>query len=360
MKLKPKPHIQDLRIYEPGRPLEEVARDLGLDVANMVKLASNENPLGPSPKAVAAMKASASVMHLYPDGGCHYLRQGLAKSLGMPPETLVFGCGSNEIIELLGHVFMEPGTNIVMSEQAFIIYHLIAAGWRAETRFVPAVDHGHDLDAMAAAIDEHTRIVFVANPNNPTGTLLDPDAVRAFAAKIPDEVLLVLDEAYIELLEPEKRPELQLSRDNILVLRTFSKAYGLAGLRVGYGIGHPELVRCLEAFRQPFNVTAMGQHAALAAVTDTEHVEALCSVTRDGLAQITEAAEARGIPVVPSCVNFILLKTGRGRERFEALKQHGVIVRPMDGYGLPEHIRVSIGTAAENQRFIDALDQVLG
>lgn len=361
MRLQPKKHVPNLRVYEPGRPLEEVARELGLPMDDMVKLASNENPLGPSPRAVAAIRSAADRMHLYPDGGCHYLREAMASKFGVAADTLIFGCGSNEIIELLGHVFMAPGTNIVMSEQAFIIYHLIAAGWQAETRFVPSTrpDYGHNLAAMAEAIDANTRIVFVANPNNPTGSRLDPEEIHAFAEKIPEDVLLVLDEAYIELLDPDQRPELQLSRDNVLVLRTFSKAYGLAGLRVGYGIGHPELIACLERFRQPFNVTAMGQTAALAALDDDAHVVELCRLTRSGLRQLAEGAAALGVPVVNSCVNFILLETGRGRERFEALKRHGVIVRPMDGYGLPEHIRVSVGTTTENQRFLDALGKVL-
>ena len=356
--LRPKPHVADLRVYEPGLPLDEVAREIGRgDALSLVKLASNENPLGPSPAATEAMRTAAARMHLYPDGGCHYLRQALAERLGVAPGNLVFGCGSNELIEFLGHVFLEPGTNIVMSQQAFIIYHLVAAAAGADTVFTPARGFAHDLDAMLGAIDHRTRCVFVANPNNPTGTVLEADAVRAFAAAVPDHVLLVLDEAYIELLPSGQRPELQLARDNILVLRTFSKAYGLAGLRIGYGIGPAPLIQWLEKFRQPFNVTAMAQEAALAALGDEAHVEAFRRLTADGLRQLGDGLAARGVPTVPSAANFLLAETGRSRETFERLKRRGVITRPMDGYGLPDHLRVSVGTADENQAFLDALSQ---
>jgi len=357
--MKPKSHIADLFVYEPGRPIEEVAREVGFDdPSQLVKLASNENPLGPSPKAIEAMRACASEMHLYPDGGCFYLRQGVASHWGVKPEELIFGAGSNEIIELLGHVFLEPGTNIVMSEQAFIIYHLIAAGWGAETRFVPSQNFAHDLDAMLTQIDEQTRIVFVANPNNPTGTVLPREAVEAFVAAVPEHVLVVLDEAYIELIDAKDQPA-PAPRRNLMRLRTFSKSYGLAGLRIGYGMGHPEVIQWLEKFRQPFNVTAMAQQAALAALSDYEHLENMIRVTRDGLEAFTTFSESIGIEMVPSVANFVLLKTGDGRVVFEQLKNRGVIVRPMDGYGLPEYIRVSIGLQADNEAFFNALDPEL-
>ena len=357
--MKPKDHISGLFVYEPGRPMEEVARELGFSDPNaLVKLASNENPLGPSPRALEAMQASAPRMHLYPDGGCFALRQAVATHLEIDPAGLIFGCGSNEIIELIGHVFLEPGTNIVMSEQAFIIYHLIAASWKAETRFTPAIEFTHDLDAMREQIDEQTRVVFIANPNNPTGTALPPEAIEKFVADVPMHVLVVLDEAYFELLSEADRPR-PSPRRNLLRLRTFSKAYGLAGLRIGYGFGDPELIRWLEPFRQPFNVTAMAQAAAIAALGDRQHLSNFQNVVREGLEQIQAGCALLGLPCVSSIANFLLIETGEGRALFEALKRHGVIVRPMDGYGLPDHVRVSIGTAEENDRFLQALQQEL-
>lgn len=352
----PKSHIHDLRVYEPGRPLDEVAREIGReDAHSLIKLASNENPLGPSPKAQEAMLHQISQMHLYPDGGCFYLRNALAEFLTVAPEHLIFGCGSNELIEFLGHVFLEPGTNIVMSQQAFIIYHLVAAAAGAETKFVPSRDFGHDLSGMLAEIDEQTRIVFVANPNNPTGTLLPKNDLINFIAAVPPHVLIVLDEAYIELLDAADRPEMQLSQDNVLVLRTFSKAYGLAGLRIGYGIAPEPLIQMLEKFRQPFNTTSMAQAAALAALEDQEHVEALAKLTRHGLEGLAGGIHSLGIPTVPSVANFLLAEVGEGRKMFELLKQRGIIVRPMDGYGLPDFIRISVGRPEENKAFLDVL-----
>lgn len=356
----PNSQIPSLYTYEPGRPLEEVAREIGFGDAHAItKLASNENPLGPSPAAIHAMRAQAEQMHIYPDGGAYYLRQALAEQLNVPPDSLIFGTGSNELIVFLGHVFLGPGTNLVMSEQAFIIYHLVAASFGAETRMIPSKDFGHDLQAMAEAVDENTRLFCIANPNNPTGTLIDPAELRAVIEGLPEHVLVVLDEAYIELLDTDQRPELHLTRPNLIALRTFSKAYGLAGLRIGYGIAPPELIGLLSKVRQPFNVSAMAQAAALAAIADQAHVDALRTLTRDGLARLQAAADALGIPTVPSFANFILFETGAGRACFEALQQRGVIVRPMDGYSLPEHIRVSVGTREENEHFIRELPAAL-
>lgn len=360
--LKPRPGIDNLMVYEPGRPLEEVAREHGLQPEALVKLASNENNLGPSPKAIRAMQAAAARMHLYPDGGNFYLRQALAKKLGLQPEMLIFGNGSNELIEFLGHVFLQPGTNLVMSQCAFIIYKLVADSFGAETRMAPMRHFTHDLDAMAALVDEQTRLVFVANPNNPTGTRVEAAALKKFIDALPPHVLPVLDEAYVELLAPEDQPEsIQwvLSGRPLILLRTFSKTYGLAGIRLGYGVAQPSLIQWLGKFRQPFNVNAMAQAAALAAIEDDTHVENSRRCIREGLQFFASQCTALGLETVPSCANFMLIKTGEGRKVFQALQQKGVIARPMDGYGLPDWLRVSVGLPEENARAMTLLKEIL-
>ncbi len=360
--LLPKPGIDALAVYEPGRPLEEVAREHGLRAADLVKLASNENALGPSPKAIDAMRATAGKMHLYPDGGAFYLRQALADKLGVSPDMLLFGNGSNELIEFLGHVFLGPGTNLVMSQCAFVIYKLVADAFGAETLAAPMRGFTHDLDAMADRVDAHTRLVFVANPNNPTGTRVSAADLRRFLDRLPPHVLLVMDEAYVELLPPDEQPPcLDWVREgrNLIVLRTFSKTYGLAGLRLGYAVADPEILRLLDKFRQPFNVNAMAQAAALAALEDDAYVEKTRALVRDGLAFFERECAALGLETVPSVANFLLVKTGKGRQRFVDLQKRGVIARPMDGYGLPDYLRFTVGTPAENQRAIDALREVL-
>jgi len=360
--LKPKPGIEELMTYEPGRPLEEVARAHGLRPGELVKLASNENSLGPSPKAVEAMRVVAEKMHLYPDGGAFYLREALATHLDVPSDMLLFGNGSNELIEFLGHVFLEPGANLVMSQGAFIIYKLVGDAFGAETRMASMDGFTHDLDAMAALVDEDTRLVFVANPNNPTGTRVDNEALKRFLDNLPPHVLPVLDEAYVELLAPEHAPDsLAWVREErpLVLMRTFSKTYGLAGLRIGYAVARPELISLLEKFRQPFNVNAMAQAAALAALEDGEHVERTRALVRDGLRFFEKTCAELGLDTVPSSANFLLIRTGEGRRRFEELQTRGVIVRPMDGYGLPDWIRVTVGTERENRRAAEALKEVL-
>jgi len=361
-KLRIRPGLDALKTYEPGRPLEEVARELGLDPQSLVKLASNENCLGPPASAVAAMRDAAERMHLYPDGGAFYLRQALAEKLGVNPDQLLFGNGSNELIEFLGHVFLEPGTSMVMSEQAFVIYKLVASAFGAEARCAPMKNFTHDLDAMAKLVDATTRLVFVANPNNPTGTAVENEALREFIFNLPPHVLPVIDEAYVELLPPDQQPDslgwLGGNRPLIL-LRTFSKTYGLAGLRIGYGVAPAELIQLLEKFRQPFNCNAMAQAAALAALGDDAYVEATRRTVRDGLEYFERACAEAGLETVPSRANFLLIKTGEGRRIFQALQRKGVIARPMDGYGLPDWIRLSVGTAEENRRAVEALKEVL-
>ncbi len=357
------PWVAGLGVYEPGKPIEEVARELGLpDPEAIVKLASNENALGPSPRAVRAMRRAARQMHLYPDGGAFRLRHRLAEILNLRPEELCFGAGSNELIEFIAHVFLGPSSSIVMADRAFVVYKLIAAMFGAETISVPMRDFTHDLDAMRQAIRPDTRLVFVANPNNPTGTMVENDALTRFVESLPDHVVAVLDEAYIELLPPERQPDsLRWVREGrpVIVLRTFSKTYGLAGLRIGYAAAPPEGIRLLERVRQPFNTSAMAQEAALAALDDPRHVERTRRMVRQGLRFFERACRTMNLPYVPSVANFLLVRTGRGREIFERMQREGVIVRPMDPYGLPDYIRITVGRPAENRRCAEALKKAL-
>lgn len=358
-----RPFVARLSTYQPGRPIEEVARELGFDPSEVIKLASNENALGPSPRAIEAMQRCMSKMHLYPDGDTFYLRRALAQKLGIPESRLFFGHGSNEIIALLGHIYLEKGTNVVASKQAFVVYKLVAALYEADCIEVPMRNFTHDLDAMRAAITPQTRMVFVANPNNPTGTVVDNASLERFVASLPPHVVCVMDEAYVELLPPEQRPDsigwVVKQGAPVFVLRTFSKAYGLAGLRIGYAIAPETGIALLHRVRQPFNVNAMAQAAALAALEDEDFVTRTRQMTLDGLAWLTGQFTRLGLTYVPSAANFILVKTGRGREVCAALQQRKVIVRPVDPYGLPEFIRVTVGTQAENEKFIAALEDIL-
>lgn len=357
------PWVKGLGVYEPGRPIEEVARDMGFASADrIIKLASNENALGPSPKAVAAMRAAARRMHLYPDGGAFYLREALARALHVKPGQLLVGTGSNELIEFIGHVFLSEGTDLVMADRAFVVYKLMGDMFRARTIMVPMRHFTHDLDAMLEAITPETRVVFIANPNNPTGTMVTGAELESFLHRVPDHVITVLDEAYIELLDPALQPDtLRYVRDGrkVIVLRTFSKTYGLAGLRIGYAVAPEECIQLLQRVRQPFNTTAMGQAAAMAALEDDEHVQRTRLLVKEGLAQFETAFREMGLEYVPSVVNFILVKVGRGREVFEAMQRLGIIVRPMDPYRLPEYIRITVGTRTENRRCLKALKTVL-
>ena len=354
--------ISGLLTYEPGRPIEEVARELGFAGAEeIVKLASNENAMGPSPKAVDAMTAAAGAMHRYPDGGCFYLKRALADKLGVEPEQILPGNGSNELIELLGHVFLSPENSIVMGSQAFVVYRLVAMAARAETVAVAMPEFTHDLPSMLEAIDEKTRIVFISNPNNPTGTIVDQAAIDAFMREVPDSVVVCFDEAYIELLPASRQPDvLKYVREgrNVVVLRTFSKVYGLAGLRIGYAVAPSACIALLHKVRQPFNVNAMAQAAALAALADDDHVRKTREMVADGLAFIGSELDKLGIAYVPSVTNFMLARLGKGRQAFEALQREGVIVRPMDGYGLLEHVRITVGLPEENRKLIEALGRV--
>ena len=354
--------VAGLATYEPGRPIEEVARELGLNPHEIIKLASNENALGPSPMAIEAMRRTVDRMHIYPDGDAFYLRKAVSTKLGVGDDQVFFGHGSNEILALLGHVYLEKGANIVASDRAFIVYKLVASLYEAETISVPMAGFTHDLDAMLKAITSKTKLVFVANPNNPTGTMVDGAAIDRFMARVPDHVVVVFDEAYIEILDPKDQPNtLRYVREGrpVYVLRTFSKTYGLAGLRVGYAVAPAEGVKLLHRVRQPFNVNAMAQAAALAALEDDAYVARTRSMVKEGLAQLAQAFDRMGVRYVPSVANFILVETGRGRELFEALRRKKVIVRPVDNYGLPDHIRITVGTREENEFLIRALESAL-
>ena len=357
------PFLENLPVYQPGRPIEEVARELGLDPGCIIKLASNENPLGPSRLGLAAMRQALKQVNLYPDGNAFYLKQKLAAKLGVEPANLVLGNGSNEIIEFVAHALLAPGAEVVVSQYCFAVYPIVTALFGAKLVVVPAKNHAHDLDAMLAAITPNTRIVFVANPNNPTGTTASREELARFVNAVPADVLLALDEAYIEFLdEPlDLLPEIRNgSKPNLLLMRTFSKIYGMAGLRIGYGIGHPDFIAALEKIRQPFNINSVAQAGALAALDDTKHVGKTRKINSRGLKLYARTFRKLGLEFIPSSANFILVRIGDGQRVFGELQKLGVIVRPMGGYQLPEWIRISIGTPKENKRCLEALKSVLG
>jgi len=371
------PVLNNLPVYQPGRPIEEVARELGLDPAGIIKLASNENPLGPSRLGLAAMRQALKQVNLYPDGNAFYLKQKLAAKLGVTPANLILGNGSNEVIEMIGHALLGGGgatatslgdggvaatAEVVVSQYCFAVYPIVTALFGAKLIVVPAKNHGHNLDAMLAAITPNTRIVFVANPNNPTGTTASREELARFVNAVPANVLLALDEAYIEFLnEPlDLLPEIRNgAKPNLLLMRTFSKIYGLAGLRIGYGIGHPDFIAALEKIRQPFNINSVAQAGALAALDDIKHVEKTRKVNSRGLKLYARTFRKLKLEFIPSQANFILVRVGDGQRVFGELQKLGVIVRPMGGYQLPEWIRISIGTPKENQRCLEALKSVL-
>lgn len=359
------PFLKSLPTYQPGRPIEEVARELNLPAASIIKVASNENPFGPSPLALAAMQKAVTAVNLYPDGNAFYLKQKLATKLGVEPGHIILGNGSNEIIEFVAHALLEDGgsgQNVVVSQFCFAIYPIVAKMFGAEVIMVPAKQYGHDLPAMLRAITPRTRIVFVANPNNPTGTLAPREEVVEFVNNVPDDVLLVMDEAYIEFLNDavDLVPLVRLgTRRNLILMRTFSKIYGLAGLRIGYGIGSSELISAFEKVRQPFNINSVAQAAAVAALDDDDHVRRTRENNFAGLNFVEHALRQMSIEFVPSQANFVLARVGEGQKVFDAMQRQGVIVRPMGGYQLPEWIRISIGTPEENGRCLAVLKKVL-
>jgi histidinol-phosphate aminotransferase len=351
-----KPWVMTQPVYEPGKPIEYVARELGLDPATIIKLASNENPWGPSPLAVAAAKRALEQGELYPDGGCYELRQKLAAKWGLQPEQFVIGNGSNEIIELLGHVFVGPGDEVVMGAPAFVVYKLVTLLFGARAVEVPLVNWRHDLNKIAAAITPRTKLVYVCTPNNPTGTANTEAELVAFVRGLPEHVIAVVDEAYAEFVEraPDPRPLIAEGR-KLVCLRTFSKIYGLASLRIGYGYAGAEVCGLLNRVRQPFNVNAIAQAAALAALDDREFAEKTARENRAGLAQLERGCKELGLEFVPSVANFMMVKVGDGLKVFDALQRKGVIVRPVASYGLPAWVRVTVGTHEQNERLLAEL-----
>jgi histidinol-phosphate aminotransferase len=353
-------YIRTLIPYSPGKPIEEVEREYG--IANSVKLASNENPLGPAPKALEAIRAKLGELNLYPDGDCFYLKNGLAKKLGVASDEIIFGNGSNEIIELAARTFMRAGDEAVMARQAFIVYKLIVQAVGGVAKEIPLRDFTHDLEAIANAVSPKTRIVFLANPNNPTGTVYRRAQWERLLDRLPEEVLIIADEAYFEYVRDPEYPDSLRYHDRgktIITLRTFSKLYGLAALRIGYGVASRDVIGLMQRVRQPFNVNAVAQWAALAALDDQEHVRKSLELNREGMEFLTAELGKLALSYVPSQGNFILTRVGDGNQVFRRLLTQGVIVRPMGAYEFPEYVRVTVGTMDENRRFIEALGRII-
>jgi histidinol-phosphate aminotransferase len=355
-------YISAISPYVPGKPVSDLAREFGLDEAQIIKLASNENPLGPSPKALAAITRAAGELTRYPDGSGYDLKTVLAARNRVGAEQIVLGNGSNDILELVAHAFLHPGLSAVMAQHSFAVYSLATQAFGAASIEVPAREYGHDLAAMRAAIRDDTRVVWLANPNNPTGTWLPAAEIKAFIAAVPSGVLVVLDEAYNEYLTPEQQADTAAwlaDFPHLILSRTFSKAYGLAALRIGYGLMHPDAAAMLNRVRQPFNVNSLAQAAAIAALEDTDYVRQGYLLNRRGMQQLEAGFRQLGLTFIPSHGNFICVKIGDASKVNLALLRRGVIVRPVGNYGMPEFLRVTIGTAQENQRFLDALTAVL-
>ena len=354
------PQLREVTVYQPGKPIEETARELGLDPNAIIKLASNENPLGPSPKAMGAMREALEKGHHYPDGGGFCLCNAVATKLGFAPENVILGNGSNEVLEFLGHAFLNPGDDVVTAQYAFVIYKLIATSFGARTIEVPSPDYQQDVDGMLAAITPKTRVIFLPNPNNPTGRLLSQREIDRFMSHVPERVVVVFDEAYFEFLD--RPPDtLRFVREgrNIVVLRTFSKIHGLAGLRIGYALGPVDLVQVLHRTRQPFNVNSIAQVGALAALADDEHLRETKRTVDEGRAYLHEQFSKMNVRFVPGTANFVMVNVGDGHAIFEKLLRQGIIVRPLKGYNLPEWIRISIGTTEENKKLVAAFKEVM-
>ena len=355
-------YVRKLAPYVPGKPVGDLAREFGLAERDIGKLASNENPRGPSAAVRAAIAEATNDLCRYPDGNGFALKAALSGRYGVPPDRIVLGNGSNDVLELVTQAFLRPGDHAVYSRHAFAVYPLAVQARGATGIEVPARDYGHDLPAMRAAITPATRVVFVANPNNPTGTWIAAGTVEAFIASIPEDVLVVLDEAYNEYLEPAQHaPSAVWTRTyaNLIVVRTFSKAYGLAALRVGYGIMNANVAGMLNRVRQPFNVNALAQAAALAALADTGYVDESRALNRAGMRELENGVRALGLTFIPSHGNFLLIRIGDAERAYQRLLELGVIVRPVANYGLPEFLRVTVGLSIENRRFLDALRTAL-
>ena len=354
--------VRSIAPYRPGRPIGEVARELGLDPAGIVKLASNENPLGMSPKAVAAAQQVLAGGARYPDANGYDLKQALARHYGVDAGWITLGNGSNDVLELAARALVGPGQRIVYSRYAFVVYPLVAKAIGAVGVEVPDDGLGHDLDAMLAAITPDTRLVFLANPNNPTGTFIEGERLLRFLEQVPPQVAVVLDEAYTEYLRPDQRYDALAwvkRLPNLIVSRTFSKAFGLAGLRVGFAVAQPAITDLLGRVRQPFNVNTLALVAAQAVLADADYQQRSYALNQQGLTQLSAAFDALGLTYVPSSGNFVLVKVGDAAAVNDALLRAGVIVRPVANYGLPEWLRISVGLPEENQKLIDTLTKIL-
>jgi histidinol-phosphate aminotransferase len=357
------PSVAALAPYEPGKPIEELERELG--ISDPVKLASNENPLGPSPRAIEAIKAALPELNRYPDGASFELRRRIAERHGIDANRIFAASGSVEVIHLLAFLFLRSGLNSVYSEHSFAIYPLATAAAGGEHKVVPTRDgYSHDLDAMANAIDSNTRLVFLANPNNPTGTIYRRDEWKRFLERVPANVVIVADEAYFEFVRDGGYPDSLKDHDDerrlIVTLRTFSKIFGLAGIRVGYAVARPDIIEMLNHVRQPFNVTSLAQVAVVAAMDDKAHIARTLQVNAEGMDYLETEFRRLGVAFVPSYANFILADVGDGGAVYNQLLRKGVIVRPMGGYGYPRHVRISVGLSEENRRLVAALAEVLG
>jgi histidinol-phosphate aminotransferase len=356
------PYIRSIAPYEPGKPVSELAREFGLDEAGIIKLASNENPLGVSPRAQQAIQAVLSDLARYPDGNGFQLKQALSRRFDVPMDSIVLGNGSNDVLDLAARAFLAPDYDAVYSQHAFAVYPLAVQAIGARGIEVPARDFGHDLEAMAAAVTDKTRIVFIANPNNPTGTMVAAAALEAFIARLPGHVLVVLDEAYNEYLEPHLRvdtPRWIQKYENLVITRTFSKVYGLAGLRVGYAFASARVADLMNRVREPFNVNSLALAAAAAALDDTDFIQKSYALNREGMKQMTEGLTRLGLAYIRSFGNFVSFRVPNAGQVFQRLLAAGVIVRPIAGYGMPEHLRVSIGLPSENARFLESLESAI-
>ena len=354
-------YVLDLVAYQPGKPIEETARELGLQVADIVKLASNENSIGPSPKAIEAMQKAAAGAHIYPDGASFNLRSKLAERFGVDFNQTVVGSGSSEIIELLCHACLHEGIELIAAKHSFSMYPIMCKLFGATYVEVEnKADWSHDLMGMLKAITPKTRLIFITNPTNPVGTMVFQEEMDTFMEQVPEHVIVAFDEAYIDFadVKPDTLKYVKQGK-NVILLRTFSKAYGLAGLRAGFGITTPAIADLLNKARTPFNMNLMAQAATVAALDDAEHLAASVQMVNEGKKQFYAAFEKWGIEYIPSHGNFILVKTGRGREVFNSCLAKGVILRHMDGYGLPEHIRITVGNKRENARCLEVLGGVL-
>ncbi len=355
------PGLAALQPYVPGKPLSELERELG--ISNSIKLASNENPLGPSPRAVDAIQAQLGDLTRYPDGSGFALRNRLARHHDVDPACITIGNGSNDVLDMIARVFLAPGKESLFSQYAFAVYPLSSMAAGAELMIAPALDYGHDLAAMQSMINDRTGVVWIANPNNPTGTRLNIEVLRAFIEAIPARVIVVVDEAYFEYVRADDHPD--TSRwlgdfPNLVVTRTFSKAYGMAALRVGYGLSHPDIADLLNRVRQPFNVNSLAQAAAIATLDDADYLQRSIELNDAGMQQLVAGVQGLGLSYIPSSGNFLTVDLGREAGPVDqALLRQGVITRPIGNYGLPNHLRVSVGLAYENERFVDALEQVL-